>query len=239
LAERIAQRFKHLDQAELHILELLAVAGERVDLSDLLRLNDLPIRALSAVLETLMTARWVLEQESGKHITYEIAHPLFRDAIYERIGKSRRRELHRVIARAHRDQGNLGAAAPHYARSASPGDDEAIDVLRDAVRQAEGRGRTGKRSRSWMHSWRCSRQATPDGASWSKPWHGRPNGSSTIGPPPMPSWESARCAGWMPSWRAWTPAARAAVKFRLANFLAWGTGELEEAERCKATSWVW
>src|SRR2546421_4401774 len=28
------------------------------------------------------------------------------------------------------------------------------------------------------------------------------------------------------------PARRAAVKFRLANFLTWGTGEIDEAERC-------
>src|SRR5436309_8967767 len=35
--------------------------------------------------------------------------------IYARIGGARRRALHRVIARAHLDQGRLGAAAPHYA----------------------------------------------------------------------------------------------------------------------------
>lgn len=196
LADRIAQPLKHLDESELHTLELLAVAGERVDLSDLLRLVDCPITALCEVLEALRRARWVLEQASGKHITYEIAHPLIRDAIYERIGGARRRTLHRVIARAHLNQGSLGAAAPHYARSASLGDDEAIDALRDAVRQAEGRGRTGKHSRSSMHSWRCSRQGTLDGETWWRPWHGRPNGSLTTGPTPRPSGESARCTGW-------------------------------------------
>src|SRR5207253_2623245 len=33
----------------------------------------------------------------------------------------------------------LGEAAPHFVRSAEPGDTEAVVVLRDAVRQAEGR----------------------------------------------------------------------------------------------------
>jgi DNA-binding CsgD family transcriptional regulator len=236
LADRIAQRLKHLDQAELHTLELLAVAGERVDLSDLLRLNELPIEALSAVLEALMTARWVLEQESGKRITYEIAHPLFRDAIYERIGRVRRRELHRVIARAYRDQGNLGAAAPHYARSASPGDDEAIDVLRDAVRQAEGRGayrealaildalvemlppgdarwRELVAAMAWQTEWVVDHRAAADAVMGIRPLR--------------------RTDAVLEGLDA--PAARAAVKFRLANFLAWGTGELEEAERvCRA-----
>jgi DNA-binding CsgD family transcriptional regulator len=231
LADRIAQRLKHLDQAELHILELLAVAGERVDLSDLLRLNDLPVETLSAVLEMLMAARWVLEQESGKHITYEIAHPLFGDAIYERIGKGRRRELHRIIARAHRDQGNLGAAAPHYARSASPGDDEAIDVLRDAVRQAEGRGayrealvildalvemlppgdarwRELVETMAWQTEWVVDHRADADAVRGIRPLR--------------------RMDAVLEGLDA--PAARAAVKFRLANFLAWGTGELKEAE---------
>src|SRR5438093_6967519 len=95
VSDRISQQLKRLDEPELLTLELLAVAGERVDLSDLLRLSGRPIEALSAILETLERARWVLEEEHGRHIAYEIAHPLIRDAIYERIGGARRRALHR------------------------------------------------------------------------------------------------------------------------------------------------
>ncbi len=232
LADRIAQPLKHLDESELHTLELLAVAGERVDLSDLLRLVDCPITALCEVLEALRRARWVLEQESGKHITYEIAHPLIRDAIYERIGGARRRTLHRVIARAHLNQGSLGAAAPHYARSASLGDDEAIDALRDAVRQAEGRGayrealaildalvemlppgdprwRDVVEAMAWQAEWVVDHRADAEAVRGIRPLH--------------------RMDAVLEGLDA--PAARAAVKFRLANFLAWGTGELEEAQR--------
>jgi DNA-binding CsgD family transcriptional regulator len=232
LADRIAQRLKHLDQAELYTLELLAAAGERVDLSDLPRLNGLPIEALSAVLETLTRARLVLEHESGKRITYEIAHPLFRDAIYERIGGVRRRALHRVIARAHLDQGNLGAAAPHYARSASPGDDEAINALRDAVRQAEGRGAY----REALVILDALVEMLPPGdarwrnvveaMAWQIEWvvDHRADAEAVMGIRPL-----RRLDAVLESLDA--PASRAAVKFRLANFLAWGTGDLEEAER--------
>jgi DNA-binding CsgD family transcriptional regulator len=232
LADRIAQRLKHLDETELHTLALLAVAGERVDLSDLLRLNDLPIETLSAVLETLIRARWVLEQERGKHLTYEIAHPLFGEAIYERIGGARRRELHRIIARAHRDQGNLGAAAPHYARSAPAGDDEAIEALRDAVRQAEGRG-AYREALAILDAlvemlppgdarWRDLVEAM----AWQTEWvvDHRADADAVVGICPLRRMDAV-----LEGLDA--PAARAAVKFRLANFLAWGTGELEEAER--------
>jgi tetratricopeptide (TPR) repeat protein len=191
---------------------------------------------MSTVLETLLRTRWVLEQERGKHITYEIAHPLFRDAIYERIGRVRRRKLHRVIARAHLEQGRLGAAAPHYARSASPGDDEAIDALRDAVHQAEGRGayrealtildalvemlppgdprwRDLVEAMAWQSEWVVDHRADADAVRGIRPLR--------------------RMDAVLEGLDA--PAARAAVKFRLANFLAWGTGELEEAERvCSA-----
>jgi DNA-binding CsgD family transcriptional regulator len=232
LADRIAHLLQHLDDAELHALAVLAVAGERVGLSDLLRLTDLPIEALSAVLETLMRARLVLEQEGGKHLTYEIAHPLFRDAIYERIGGVRRRKLHRLIARAHLDRGNLGAAAPHYARSASTGDDEAIDALRDAVRQAEDRG-AYREALAILDAlvemlppgdarWRDVVEAM----AWQTEWvvDHRADADAVMGIRPL-----RRLDAVLEGLDA--PAARAAVKFRLANFLAWGTGELEEAQR--------
>ncbi len=232
LADRIAQRLKHLDKAELHTLELLAVAGERIDLSDLLRLNDRPIEILSVVLESLIRARLVLEQESGNHITYEIAHPLFRDAIYERIGGARRRALHRGIARAHLNHGSLGAAAPHYTRSASPCDDEAIDALRDAVRQAEWRGAYWEALAILDALVEILPPGDPrwrelvEAMAWQTEWivDHRADADAEMGIRPLRRMDAV-----LEGLDA--PAARAAVKFRLANFLAWGTGELEEAER--------
>lgn len=237
LADRIAHLLQHLNEPELLTLELLAIAGERVGLSDMLRLNDRPIEVLGAVLETLIRARLVLEQESGKHITYEIAHPLFRDAIYERIGEVRRRKLHRIIARVHLDQGSLGAAAPHYARSAAPGDDEAINALRDAVRQAEGRGAY----REALVILDALVEMLPPGDArwrdlveameWRTEWvvDHRADADAVMGIRPL-----RRLDAVLEGLDA--PAARAAVKFRLANFLVWRTGELEEAGRVCAAA---
>ena len=58
---------------------------------------------------------------------------------WPRVGGARRRALHRLIGRSYLDTGRLGTAAPHFSLSAEAGDSEAIDVLRDAVRQAEQR----------------------------------------------------------------------------------------------------
>ncbi|HEY2764320.1 MAG TPA: AAA family ATPase [Pseudonocardiaceae bacterium] len=236
LAERIAQLLKPLDEPEFHALELLAVAGKRVDLSDLLHLNDRPAETLCAALETLVRARLVLEQERRNHITYEVAHPLIRDAIYERIGRARRRALHRIIARAHLGQGNLGAAAPHFARSASPGDGEAVDALRDAVRQAEGRGAY----REALAILDALVELLPPGdarwrdvmqdLAWQAEWvvDHRADADAVMGIRPLRRMDAVLEG-------LDSPAARAAVKFRLASFLAWGTGELDEAERvCEA-----
>jgi DNA-binding CsgD family transcriptional regulator/tetratricopeptide (TPR) repeat protein len=231
LADRIAQLLKNLDEPDLQTLELLAVTAERVELSDLLRLRDLPVETLSATLEELVRARWVTEQERGNHLSYEIAHPLVRDAIYARIGGARRRALHRVIARAHLDQGRLGAAAPHYARSASPGDVEAIDALRDAARQAEGRGAYREALAildalvQLLPAGHARWKDIVDAMAWRAEWvvDHRAGADAVRGIRPLRRMDAVLND-------VDAPATRAAVKFRLANFLAWGTGELEEAK---------
>jgi len=232
VADRIAEQLKRLDEVALRTLELLAVAGQRVDLSDLLRMSDHSVEVLGGALEAMVRGRWVLEAERANDIAYEIAHPLIAEAIYERIGAARRRVLHRVIARAHLAQGRLGAAAPHYARSASPGDAEAIIVLRDAVRQAESRGAYREalaildalvdllapgdprwasvmEAMSWRAEWVVDHRADTDAVMGIRALHRMDAVLEELA----------------------DPAARASVKFRLASFLAWGTGELEEAER--------
>ena len=140
LTERVAVRVRNLDEAAIAILEWLAAIGRRVDLRDLVGLTGLPADRLALILERLVRSRLVSEQESGHELTYELAHPLIQEAIYERIGAARRRGLHRGIGRTLLAADRLGEAAAHFARSADVGDDEAIAALRDAVRQAEDRG---------------------------------------------------------------------------------------------------
>jgi DNA-binding CsgD family transcriptional regulator len=136
LTERIAGELGGLDGPELATLELLSVLERTVGLTELEGLSPEPPERLAAILEAL-PARLVHEQEHGREPVYELAHPLIQGTIYARIGGARRRSLHRRLARDLLKAGRLGEAASHFARSAQPGDDEAIAALCDAVRQAD------------------------------------------------------------------------------------------------------
>src|SRR5262249_42477655 len=114
--------------------------GRRVELPELVSLTHLPIERIPVVLERLIRARLLIEEERGRELSYEISHPLVADAIYQRIGGARRRGLHRAVGRALLAAGRLGEAAPHFARSAEVGDEEAIGALSDGIREAETRG---------------------------------------------------------------------------------------------------
>jgi class 3 adenylate cyclase len=139
LAERVRVRLGRLDPGAQRVLELLAAVGRRVELGELAAFSDLTIDELADPLERLVRSRLVAEDERDHHLAYEVAHPLFQEAIYAGTGGVRRRLLHRRAARVLRDTGRLGEAALHFARSAEPGDGEAIDALLDALRQTDER----------------------------------------------------------------------------------------------------
>jgi DNA-binding CsgD family transcriptional regulator len=235
LAERVAGTARGLDEPELAALEALATVGRRVAFRDLVTFTGLPIDRLPATLERLVRTRLVIEIERGPELSYEIAHPLISEALYERTGGARRRGLHRLIGRGLLAEDRLGEAAPHFARSAGVGDQEAIEALRDAVRQAESRGAyrealtilgalvelvpaDDKRWLDILHA-----------LSWNAEWvvDHRADAHALLGLSAMRAIDAL--LGRSPD-----PAARATVKFRLANFLGWGTGDLDEAERACA-----
>ena len=139
LADRVALLVGRLDPADRELLEVLAVIGGRVDLDGLARVLGRPPGRLGVPLERLTRSRLVVEYEADRRLSYEIAHPLVQDAVYESIGGARRRTFHRLVGRALVATGNFGAAAPHFLRSAGSGDPEAVDTLVRAVRQAEER----------------------------------------------------------------------------------------------------
>ncbi|MGH2690101.1 MAG: hypothetical protein ACRDKW_15040, partial [Actinomycetota bacterium] len=227
LADRVAGGLCSLDATALSVLELVAVLARRTELAEIAALVAEPPAVLGAALLELTRARLVREEERGRALTYEIAHPLIQDVIYERIGGARRRVLHRSVARVLVEYGRLGESAAHFARSASPGDAEAIGALLAAVRQAEERG---------FH-----REALPileslvellppgdgrwiealDAMSRQEEFVYRGNAASAV--------RAMRsiCAVLQGDS---DPGRLAAAKFRLASFLAWGSGELEEAE---------
>jgi DNA-binding CsgD family transcriptional regulator len=235
LAERVGVRLRGLDEPRLATLEALATVGRRVEFRDLVALTGLPIDRLPAVLEALVRSHLVSEEERRRELSYEITHPLIEEAIYQRIGGARRRGLHRLVGRTLLASGRLGEAAPHFARSAEVGDQEAIETLRDAVRQAEERGAYREAltildtlvelipsgDERWLH--------VLDALSWQAEWvvDHRADTHALLGIKAMRAIDSLLG-------RSADPAARAAVKFRLVNFLAWGTGDLDEAERACA-----
>ncbi|MGH9037681.1 MAG: ATP-binding protein, partial [Acidimicrobiia bacterium] len=230
LAERVRARLDVLDRAPRATLEVLATVGSRVELGDLLRLTGRELDDLSDDLDALVRARLVSDEERGRHLTYEMTHPLIAEAIYHGIGAARRRSLHRTVGRALVEMGSLGEAAPHFAQAAEVGDPEAVDVLRQAMHQAEERGAYRESltllaglvellpeddrrwleildamsaTAGWVVEHRADAHALP-GISALQAIDALLEGSPDL-------------------------ARRAAVKFRLATFLAWGPGEFEEA----------
>lgn len=232
LTDRVNSRLATLDEPVRSTLELLAVAGRRVELAELVELTGRSLDRLDGILADLVRARLVLEVEQGRELTYEIAHPLVHETIYQHIGGARRRILHRVLGRALLESGRLGAAAPHFGRSAEIGDPEAVEALREAVRQAEEQGsyREALEILGTLvellppqdERWRD----VADSLSWDAEWvvDHRADAHGELGIAAMRAIDAALAA-------SSDAARRAEVKFRLAGFLTWGPGELEEAER--------
>ena len=232
LADRVRGRLRLLDEANLATLAHLALLERRVGLDDLVRVTGQPLDELAAILERLVAARLVHEEERGRELTYEIAHPLILDTVYQSIGLARRRALHRQVGRTLLAAGRLAEAAPHYARSAQIGEPEAIGVLLDAVRQADKRegypealsllGALVELLPGGDERW----VDVLDAMNWQADWliDHRADVNAVMGIRAMRAIEEVLQ-------RSPDPARRAAVKSRLASFLTWGTGELEEAER--------
>jgi DNA-binding CsgD family transcriptional regulator/tetratricopeptide (TPR) repeat protein len=235
LADRIGQGMHRLNERELAALEALATAEGRVELHDLVALTGLPISRLAMSLEELVRLRMVAEVERGRQLIYEVAHPLIQQSVYERIGLARRRELHRRVGRVLLESGRLAEAAPHFARSAVIGDDEAIGALRDAMQQAESReayhealtilGVLVELIPAGDERWLDVLRALSSRAEWVVDH--RADAHAVLGIKAMKAIDMLLADS--PD-----PAPRATAKFRLAHFLGWGSGDLDEAMRACA-----
>jgi ATP/maltotriose-dependent transcriptional regulator MalT len=137
LSQRIHARLARLGTGDRSALELIAALGYRVRISDLVTLTSSGEAELSDALDRLVRARLLTQDEHGGDLRFEVTHPIIQEAIYQGIGPASRRSLHRRIARMLVAAGALGMAAPHFVRSADPGDSEAIDVLCRSLYQAE------------------------------------------------------------------------------------------------------
>jgi DNA-binding CsgD family transcriptional regulator/tetratricopeptide (TPR) repeat protein len=235
LAERVRARLADLDPGAVEILEVLAVVGRSIGLGEFVRLAGRAAEELEDLLPRLTRSRLVLEEERGRELTYELGHPLVAEAIYQNASGLRRRRLHRLVAGGLHAQGRLSEAASHFARSAEVGDPEAISVLTDALRQAEER----EASREALTILGAVVELVPSGderwievadaMSWEAEWvvDRRAGVHAAVGIRALREIDAV--LDLRPA-----PGRQAQVNSRLANFLAYGTGDLEEAEvRCR------
>ena len=230
LTERVISELRRFAAAPRGMLELLAVVGRPVSLGDLTALTGSSLEEVGPVLAELVTAGIVVEEERGSELTYELYHPLVRDVVYQATGGASRRVLHRRAARSLLSTGHLAEAALHFARSAERGDSEAVEVLLDAMRQAERREafREALDLQAELvdllpaddQRWLEVLEAMYARAEWLIDHRAETNAPVAI--------RALRAIDGLLEGSS-DHARRAIVKFRLANFLAWGTGELESA----------
>jgi DNA-binding CsgD family transcriptional regulator len=230
LSDRVVAQLDELDDPARATLDVLALLG-RVDMTDLVRLGAEAFDRLAPILDRLETLRLITHEQRGHELVYEVAHPLIQEIVYESIGPARRRAIHRQVARGLRAMGKLGAAAPHFARSSGPADDEGIAALLDAVGEAEGRQAYAEAfailevllnlvppgDRRWLE--------VLDSMARSPEWvidHRVDHNAST-------GVEVLRRIGQALAQTPESPG-HAKVQYRLAHFLAWGLGELTEAK---------
>lgn len=140
IRERVGLEVGALDGTGRQVLELLAVIERRVRLQELMRMITDSTDEVAGNLESLTRSLLVTEIEEGNEVSYEIAHPLIQEAIYQDIGGARRRTMHRMVGEVLLESGLLGTAAAHFARASHVGDARAVDVLCRAIRQAEQQG---------------------------------------------------------------------------------------------------
>ncbi len=231
LTARVQVRLAQLDEDAQAVLEVVAVAGGQVELGELMRFAGQPLEALAVVLDRLVRSRLLVEGQTARVPVYEIAHPVIGETIYEQIGGARRFALHRHVGRTLLIAGRLGEAALHFARSATPGDDEAIQVLLDALHQAEQRGAYHEVLRilgslvdvvpSGDQRWQGVSDALFGEAEWVFDHRADDDARAAV-----------IALGELDALLADSPdrLRRADVKARLASLLSWGTGEPARAE---------
>ena len=232
LADRVALRLSGLDAAALEVVEMLAVIGRRAELRSVVALSGRSPVELVGVLERLVRARLVTEDDDGPELTVEITHPLVADAVYARMGLARRKWQHREAARVLRTLGRDGEAARHFVRSADPGDDEAVVALRESIHAAEERGAFREALTmlgelvTLLPAGDTRWADVVDALRWDAQWvvDHRADSHAALGVPALRAMDAALSG-------LDDPARQAPVKLRLASFVGWGDGTLAEAQQ--------
>jgi class 3 adenylate cyclase/tetratricopeptide (TPR) repeat protein len=94
----LLRRLSRLDDTCRRVLTVAAVSGRDFTLDLVERVTDVAADRVAESLEEAIAARIV--EETGSIGGYTFAHALIRETIYERISRTRRAQLHRMIAGA-------------------------------------------------------------------------------------------------------------------------------------------
>jgi DNA-binding CsgD family transcriptional regulator/tetratricopeptide (TPR) repeat protein len=117
--ELVGQRLDRLTAATTALLELAAVAGREFDLSVIARAG-VPGAGLHAAVEQAV-AHGMIEEVPARALAYRFTHELVRRALYDRMARLRRAELHLRVAealeRAHDASRGLAELAHHFAEA--------------------------------------------------------------------------------------------------------------------------
>jgi DNA-binding CsgD family transcriptional regulator len=133
LRELVVRRLRYLPEATIELLQVTAVLGDAVSISDVAAVARRPATEVVAGLREAFQARLLGEQ--GDAVVFR--HQLVHDAIYQTMPLPVRRALHRDAAGSlARSGAELLRVADHLVLGAGRGDLEAIRWLRAAARDA-------------------------------------------------------------------------------------------------------
>ncbi len=143
VGEVVSQRLARLPPQTTEVLELAAVAGPEFDLEPIRRAAGLAEPDLIAALEQGV-ASGMIEELSSRRLAFRFTHELVRRALYDRLSRVKRAELHLRVGQALEDAGKVSGRslvdlAHHFAAAAQLGGAQrAIDYNLRAARAASG-----------------------------------------------------------------------------------------------------
>ena len=141
--EVVSQRLSRLPPQTTEVLELAAVAGPEFDLESIRQAAGLAESDLIGALEQAVGSG-MIEELPSQRLAFRFTHELVRRALYDRLSRVRRAELHLRVGEALESAGRVSGRslvdlAHHFAAAAQLGGAErAIDYNLGAARAASG-----------------------------------------------------------------------------------------------------
>ncbi len=143
LHDSLTARLDRLGPAR-EVAQVAAVLGREFSYNLLETVSEVPEADLRAALTRLADAELIYTRGVPPEATYQFKHALIQDAAYGELLKSKRRELHRAVAKALKDQSstrteeNLALLAHHLSEAGEV--TAALDAWSKAGDYAQGRG---------------------------------------------------------------------------------------------------